>query len=312
MTIQSNHVHCVVDADAAAAIARGDFRPAIQNFYATYGDDYDFLYIVHDQGGDYHFADLDETRAQPAVRWSWITKEKVKVPASGWWKTGKDDIRVGLRSETPTRLRGYAGFPGLARQQGPTIHETAHAWANFLDVPGFAEEQTHWGFTGVNGSLGGFDPGTLRDAATGGEITAETRTVRVAAFGPATSNDGKGYGKLELYLMGLIPPSDVPDTIVLKDPQVKDWKAAEFEISISGHSKITIADVIAAHGQAVLLQQPAYRGAFILVTPEPDDAAATRVERWAQVFGGELQGDNGLLSFADATGGLATMNTRLA
>ena len=93
-------------------------------------------------------------------------------------------------------------------------HEIGHYWGVFLDTSfGFGvgttyNSRVHWGYAGVNGILGGFDPTTLSCQTPLGaapmdcEPTANGRyRYSVESFSPG-GND-LPYALLELYLMGL-------------------------------------------------------------------------------------------------------------
>jgi hypothetical protein len=97
---------------------------------------------------------------------------------------------------------------------GPTSHEILHNWGNFVipseAVSDFGTNLTsfplggHWGFTGGNtkGQLGGFDQNTLVDNGDG--------SYTVDAFGlNANGANSIPYNDIELYLMGMIPLSEV-------------------------------------------------------------------------------------------------------
>jgi len=100
---------------------------------------------------------------------------------------------------------------------GPSLHELFHNWGNYgiptRTVPfgnNVASEEkdfkTHWGFTGGSsrGQLGGFDQNTLIDNG--------SNSYTVNSFGTfANGGNNIPYNELELYLMGLIPISEVSD-----------------------------------------------------------------------------------------------------
>ena len=97
---------------------------------------------------------------------------------------------------------------------GPTSHEILHNWGNFVipseAVSDFGTNLTsfplggHWGFTGGNtkGQLGGFDQNTLVDNGNG--------SYTLDSFGlNANGGNSVPYNDIELYLMGMIPLSEV-------------------------------------------------------------------------------------------------------
>jgi hypothetical protein len=106
-------------------------------------------------------------------------------------------------------------------QKGPALHELMHNWANHgiptesavfgTNVQSY-NYQPHWGFTGGNigGQLGGFKQNTLVE--NGGD------SYTVARFGQnANGLNSQPYNELELYLMGMIPISDVSNFDVFRN-----------------------------------------------------------------------------------------------
>lgn len=324
-TTVHSHVFHIADDTADQAAKDRDFRTAMQIFYKEMGDDYDFLYIVHRHAGSYQYFRLDTTTMLTS---SGMGPEFMKKNerdewgrvATGYSGAGNPaegdpgDGRFGLREPTPTKLRGYATFHGNAKH-GPTLHETAHEWGNFFRrSEKLSREYPHWGYTSVNGSLGGFDATTLKDVKRGGGELKESGATRVslAPFSTNSSNDGKPYGMFELYLMGLADKSEVKDLIVL-DVAPETTQDSNGELDIEGWSKITMSDLITQFGEATRLNNPTFRGAFILITEgsntEPTDLIGS-VTTWAKVFSGE-ESDPDYLSFAAATLNRASMRTDL-
>jgi hypothetical protein len=82
----------------------------------------------------------------------------------------------------------------------------------------------------------------------------------------------------------------------------------------SGIGAIAMSDIVARHG----VRAPAadsdkhFTAAFVVVsaTPEPD-AMLDRVVTWQQFWGGDVPANGGEMSFELATGGRATMTTRI-
>lgn len=95
-------------------------------------------------------------------------------------------------------------------RSGPFLHEICHRWANHafhtIDMGG-NECVAHWGLTGGNtpGQLGGFDQNELIR-----NVDGDSTKFVVTDFG-TTANYGNSvpYTDLELYLMGMLPLSDV-------------------------------------------------------------------------------------------------------
>lgn len=150
-------------------------------------------------------------------------------------------------------LRGYVFLP--AREElvsGRFLHEFAHYWAAHLTGPPSLATQVrmthgHWGFTSVGGLLGGWAPGTPHEDEPG--------LYRVKAAPAGRQLNQQPYAPLELYVMGLAPPQEVPDVQVAVDPRDFD-RNDEFEniFRASGLETVTIDEIIAANGP----RRPAY------------------------------------------------------
>lgn len=76
---------------------------------------------------------------------------------------------------------------------GPSLHEFMHRWANFLEsIPPGAPVGPHWGFAGVGGQLGGFEPGTLQHL--GGNLYDADGPRGGTSFGTFGVHDSSGGG----------------------------------------------------------------------------------------------------------------------
>ena len=122
------------------------------------------------------------------------------------------------------------------------------------------------------------------------------------------------YSPLELYLMGLIPPDEVPPMHILTNP---DFSRAGHITSASVRT-ITIQDVIAAEGGVrspdVAESQKAFNLAYVVIQDQPyNDAAHAYFSllSYALMRLGGPEGNDRLAPFFWATGGRATLNTRL-
>ena len=226
-------------------------------------------------------------------------------------------------------MQGVVGMP-LRSGNGPTIHETLHRWGVFLDSSfGFGQEAyttgytSHWGHASVDGSLGGFKKSSLRCIATGAAptgnppacpLTSGKMEIQVDAFEPGASNDTKGYVPLELYLMGVTPASAITESVVVMQNPVIHTPVAEptFYFTVDSLKAVTIQDTVAKEGVRPAATTTAFRGAYVLVTSTTaTPSQLSLAESWGKHFGGEGPTGTSLLSFAQATGNLATMTTRL-
>ena len=291
-----------------------DYSQVTQAFYALYPDEYDFLYLF-----------LDHQPATAQVDASFIVANRPAIPGTGI------DTPVALtRFGSRGRLKGAAGFQATSSADSlPAIaHETMHYWGNYLDPAlGFGRERDydygpHWGLTGVYGQLGGFDPTSLQcpppDGARPPDCTLDPDTneyyYETSAFTPGTNTFlGIPYAPLELYLMGLLPASDLPASFpVITNGRFDGTVATIAFMAGSGVGQIATSAIVSRHGARALAAESDkhFTAAFVLVT----DAPATtdqldRVVFYKQVLGGEIASLNGSMSFAYHTGGRATMTT---
>jgi hypothetical protein len=189
----------------------------------------------------------------------------------------------------------------------PANHELVHQWAVYLSEDfGFGQGASgHWGYAGTYGVLGGFDPATLVDNGDG--------TFNVGSFSLAGNNWMKTpLSSIELYLVGLAPPSEVKPIPVIMGAQT--LSTTDTAVVIKGTLKtITIDDIIAKHGARVpdsSQAQKAFTAAFAvfserLLTPSEMAWFDAYADLWSRTT------MPGSLSFAEAMGGRATIKTIL-
>ena len=283
------------------------------SFYEHFADEYDFLYV---------FTDAPVPDATTFARFTPVRRPP--MPAVGLPRAFAD-----ARYGDHPRLRGAIGVNFSAGGNGPTLHETLHYWATFLDARfGFGRDRdqafgAHWGVAGVNGQHGGFDPATLR-CATPADAPPPCSPdpdgvirVSMAQFGPtANGGDSRAYAPLELYLMGLLPRAEVPSPVLVLDGAQfvrQDAATRRMVFEVTGTHAVSIDDLVAVHGERppAAAEDRAFRAAFVAFSDAPLSAERMdALERWAAVFGNDAT-TRGLLSFEAATGGRATLSTRL-
>ena len=289
-------------AAAAAAAANGTvvhnlvlpgFHPhekasAAKLFYQTHGDDYDFLIFVSPQ----------LSPPQEPVDPHYFPIRRKLCDGLGFTPgCGIAPVANGEAYGSPARLKGTIWLPLLDDKFGPpTInHELLHHWGTHLksNWPGFITEGGHWGFASTNGSHGGFDVTSLRDAnkqPVADPLSVKPgSTIRLSAFGAETSTIYKAFSPIELYMMGLIDRTKVPqDIYVMKNPVENGTEAADRTgvdpntfvpdttiYTVDGFTRIALDDLIALNaGGPPVATQTAFRAAFVLVT----DASATTAE----------------------------------
>ena len=261
-------------------------QPLTRIFYETFDDDYDFLWFFPESpviAGAHGFSTLVNNDTEGIGRAQFL-----QAPLYG----------------SAERLQHVAALNFA--DNGPILHETLHRWAVYLD-DAFGFMDLHWGNVGADGQLGGFDPATLVDNGNG--------TYAVGRYGlNGNGGDSVPYSAIELYLMGLLGPHHVPAIPVLRNPSRLGSDGVNVVYSASGVDNVTIDDIIARHGPRIPVageSQSDFRGAFVIVSQRRLTAAEMSFFNvQAQLFGAP-EGDGRAFSFAEATGGRATMDTRI-
>ena len=153
------------------------------------------------------------------------------------------------------KLKAIIQMTGLEYlKYGPALHEIAHQWANFAltthSVSSTGTDLTsflfgsHWGFTGGNtkGQLGGFEQGSLVDNG--------QNSYSVDEFGTfANGGNGVPYNDLELYLMGMIPVSEVADFDMFGNITSLDIVSSTFNFTAENRTTFSSKSLIELLGQ---------------------------------------------------------------
>ena len=286
-------------------------------FYRYFRDEYDFLFIFSDGPAPIAPGGFVTAAAE-------LTVNRPAIPGIGATRA-INDTRYTMFS---SRLKAVVGVNFNASGNGPILHETMHYWGvelassfGFGDPPG---GDSHWGFAGVRGQLGGFDPMTARCRAPammsppGCTPEGSGRVqILVDRFSPiASPGDTIPYAPLELYLMGLVPQTEAGGPyLVLDDGRVVSRDSMTGRTTLEGMSlrTVTIDQIVARHGARPMAAPTdrAFRAAFVVFSETPVSAARmSALETWASIVGNDLAHPV-LLSFERATGGRATMSTRL-
>ena len=178
----------------------------------------------------------------------------------------------------PPRLRSYS-FLGVrdGLLAGPSLHEIAHGWSAYLDGPLSLAEQTdqdpisHWGFTSVGGVLGGWDASSLE--VLGDEQYRVCTASPHEAFAPqGYAHNSVPYAPLELYLMGLLDPDDVPDIQVAIDPVLTTVEGTCVTFQATELETVSVAEIIAANGVRLPSRQDSpkhFDVALIVIAQQP-------------------------------------------
>jgi hypothetical protein len=293
------------------AVLRQRLVKSVNLFLEHYEEEVDFLIVV-----------TDHPVAGATLAGAFESLNRRAEPGGG------NEIEIALGGyRTTGRLRAVIGINKRDLIGPPLGHEILHEWAAHFDPAlGFGGPAVgvHWGFTSVHGRLGGFDGSTLKcqtpaNAAPPGctpESNGRTRYV-VDHFFPH-DNTREPYSPLELYVMGLLPKEEVPETFMVLEgaeevPDSFDPDTETIVVEADGLGEIAFADVLARHGEMALLPEDerAFSAAFVVVSSEPaPDQIMNDVAEWAAGFGN--RGTSPVVpSFETETGGRATMDTTL-
>ncbi len=205
-----------------------------------------------------------------------------------------------------------------AIKYGPALHELMHTWGNFgIDTEGSYDGVSwfnfvpHWGITGGNtkGQLGGFKQSSLQL-----NIDSDSNKYRVEPFGPfANGGNSVPYSQLELYLMGLIPVTDIEPFDVFTGITSFDISNQDFySFTANSRKTYTPSKIIEELGERIPsfeASQKKFKLLTVVLTPKPLEISDwAPFEENAEWF--SLPADDGesyIFNFYEATGGRATI-----
>ncbi|MDA0804533.1 MAG: hypothetical protein O3B02_00025 [Proteobacteria bacterium] len=254
-----------LDGGFASAAVRNEF---LRDFYKRFDDDFDFVFIVGSEA----------TTALPYDGMYAAVSNETQGISHPSNENSIFDFTASAGSDG--KLQGVVHLPtkwGL--ENGPSLHEIMHRWGNDSLFSATLEEdgpaptdyllpvsgQPHWGFSSVNGQLGGFDLSTLERLGDG--------LYKAAPFGPiANGGNSVPYSNFELYLMGLIPADEVEDIVVFRGLKATNeefyekgqWQASE-------RIDYSVGDIVTLLGPRVpnyRESQKEFKAAVVVLTKE--------------------------------------------
>lgn len=284
-----------------------------QTFYQHYEDVFDLIVIVYNVPSTVS-SDIPRSGQMNVVRNS-ILGDGVK------------ERNTGKNFGSPRVLKGIISlFHRDYIFGGPLLHEIMHLWVVDIEViPTSAKG--HWGFSSVNGQLGGFDGESL--LYLGDNLySVASNFDEYGAWGAAM----RPYAPLELYLAGWVDALEVPDILVAEDATIwihqEDDKHESLrsvpypDFVASEMTTWSIDQIIERIGERVpnvVESQKCFRMATIVI--ESDDFPVTPndvklLETQLDLFTRresvkDLEESRGFYNFWDATRGLATMDAEL-
>lgn len=130
-------------------------------------------------------------------------------------------------------------------------HEMGHRWAAFVTAKVNGESiqlgPVHWA-RGLQAPVAFPYQRPVEASAMGGGVWQDNFDGTFTQLDDDYYVPATGYSYLDLYLMGLISPAEVPDFFILKDLVAAGKDANGHPIFKAERTKITIRDVIAAEG----------------------------------------------------------------
>ncbi|MYD46376.1 MAG: hypothetical protein F4W92_08500 [Gammaproteobacteria bacterium] len=169
-----------------------------REFYRHYEDAFDVLIFVYFN----HDGNLEH--------WGTNVVGRMLTVRNAERGTGERVFDHGRTVGSESRLRGVVQLSSANQIfDGALLHELMHLWvsSNREVIP--TMYRGHWGFSSVAGQLGGFQPDKLLDLGDGKYSAGD--------FEPQKADGTIPYSKLEMYLAGWIPPTEVPDIWVAED-----------------------------------------------------------------------------------------------
>jgi hypothetical protein len=257
---------------------------AAREFYKTFADAYDFLFL---------FPDRPYGAAGRTIQ--------VRNTITGLGVPLLDDSS---QFGGPRALQAVAAIDWDT--DPPLLHEFLHRWGNGFHPTFDATYISHWGYSSVNGQLGGFDPATLVANADG------SFSVNSSSLAPIGYRSDTGhYAPLELYIAGFLLASQVPPTTIFTNVHTIGGSDARFT---GTRTQVTINDLIAKYGPrnpSIDSSQKRFRIAFVGATRQPLSAAGmTYLSILAQEFSGHSACAR--YSFPLATNGVAIVDPSIA
>lgn len=246
------------------------FRTVDQQIYSHFNDEFDFIYYI-------------------------CNTVDMGVSVAGFNSPTQNDVQgLGRTLFDNTASYGSAGrlkanivitnYRGVYAE-GPILHETFHYWGA-MDIgqehgspSGSYTDNSHWGISSVDGSIGGFRldklqrnvdgvPTKYQAGCSAVEQYGEQRPLRFTQAGVSNLY----YPPLELYMMGLIPASEVEPIHIFKGVSVPNntWEDGIFYAD--SEEIVTIDDIITKYGTrqpATNQAQKQFRGLVVVLTETP-------------------------------------------
>jgi hypothetical protein len=167
----------------------------------------------------------------------------------GSWSVRNDVQGIGVQALDKTAMYGSAGrllgctmfpLPDLFDPASPAYqHEFGHQWINYLPAP-LDKATPHWPLSDLASDIMGWGKGTNTQGLTFNfDLLPQGKAFRLVP-----NNDPKVFSDLSLYLMGLLPASEVRNHFVF-DNQDQDLMAGKL---VGPVTWVSVKDIISQLG----------------------------------------------------------------
>ena len=274
----------------------------VQDIYQRFDDDYDFIILL-----------LNE----PSIPENLSYYGRLIGVSNSIKGIGLSSYDFSSEYGSSGKLKALIQMTGLEYlKYGPALHELAHQWANFA-LPTHSVSSTgtnltsflfgsHWGFTGGNtkGQLGGFEQSSLVDNG--------QNSYSVGEFGTfANGGNGVPYNDLELYLMGMLPISEVADFDMFANITSLEIVSSTFTFSAEDRTTFAPESLIELLGQ----REPSFEDSqkdfkilAVVLTDHPlSEEEWTKVDDTVEWFSNPSDDGTYLYNFWEATRGIGTV-----
>lgn len=186
------------------AIVYEKTKSIMQSVYKKFEDVFDFVVFMYNVGN------MEEIAGEIAGQAFTITNNVQGI--------GRELFDNSADFGSHGRMKCLIQLSSRRQIKGAFLHEVMHNWGAFdfgqqyINLNGSAAKGApHWGISSVNGLLGGFDINTLERNVDGDSHKYRAYcSLTDWCFGTVNSSS-YAYAPLELYLMGFLPPEEVPD-----------------------------------------------------------------------------------------------------
>jgi len=196
-----------------------------------------------------------------AGRFQWQFIQPVYVGANQMQQYPPEDLPQDLKASNPRNIAAYAHqlaertangkIPPYDYAMSQIGHEMGHRWSAFVSAKVDGETiqlgPTHWA-RGLQAPVAFPYQRPTEASAMGGGVWQDNFDGTFTQLDDDYYVPATGWSYLDLYLMGMISPAEVPDFFILRNLVPAGHDSNGHAIFKADRTKITIQDVIAAEG----------------------------------------------------------------